>query len=733
MRGKIRFIADVTESEFERADFDEFVHWIKRQIKYQLDIETNVVEKWNEYKLISIQFGSCSLIDRRQYFFQWSALTDQQKAVIKEILEDGTQQKLAHNAKFEYIVLRFHGIIIDNIYDTMLAEKILRGGLENIEYALDDISWKYLRIIMDKSLQQSFGDNIITDPKIVYGVEDVTWLDIIQKMQIDEAREKDLLNVFALEMEALPGFSEMTYNGMELDQQAWRQNIRLAEPLVDEAYKKLNECLLQEPFYKFAVSKGYVSSEDRCLINYGSHQQKAELLKLLFPDIQGGSVAIVRKYIRENYQALNPGDLSILMNYLDKNFDLMYNRLLDEYRQYLVDHGYLVPAGMITINWNSRDQALEVIQQAIPRLRSLAEEEVAKFNHPILDARSNYVDAVKLITTYGEKFIRDHVCSDGKVRTNFNQVVSTGRVSSSSPNMQNIPAKEEVGTRYRNAFVCDPGWVFVDSDYTGQELALIAFASKDPVWLGAIERGEDLHSVCAELVFGKKWRDGQQDGCLYYKMQVGNDGVLKQLKQKCSCKQHKSMRTAVKTINFGLAYGMSEIKLSGTLKITRQEAINLINDYFRVFPGIKKTLDFLGEFGVKNGYIMTFAPFKRKRWFPFWLENRGYVSAHISGIKYNSTLGEIERASKNMPFQGGGGDMVKVAIILIRNYIKENNLWDKVKLVMQVHDQVTTICVAEIAEEWKSKMDELMIEAARLIVPTGILKADTNITPVWTK
>jgi DNA polymerase-1 len=178
---------------------------------------------------------------------------------------------------------------------------------------------------------------------------------------------------------------------------------------------------------------------------------------------------------------------------------------------------------------------------------------------------------------------------------------------------------------------------------------------------------------------------------------------------------------------------MSEIKLAGTLKISRQEALNMIADYFKVFPGIKRTLDFLGEFGVRNGYIQTFSPFFRKRWFPFWYEHRGYIEAHVSGIKYHPTLGEIERASKNMPFQGGGGDMVKMAVILIRNYTKEHNLWNKIKLNMQVHDQITCSAIADYASEWKDIMDRLMCKAADIIVTTGILKADTNISSCWTK
>lgn len=182
-----------------------------------------------------------------------------------------------------------------------------------------------------------------------------------------------------------------------------------------------------------------------------------------------------------------------------------------------------------------------------------------------------------------------------------------------------------------------------------------------------------------------------------------------------------------------MAYGMSEIKLAGELDITVPEAMALIRRYFTVFPAIGRTLTFLGEYGVTNGVIMTIAPFFRKRWFPHWAGYTPWIEAHIKGIKYVPVLGEIERASKNHPIQGTGADMMKLAMVLVRNYIRDNNLRDTIKLACQVHDQLDTVCKDAYTEQWKVKLDELMCEAALLIIPTGILKADTQISSVWTK
>lgn len=177
---------------------------------------------------------------------------------------------------------------------------------------------------------------------------------------------------------------------------------------------------------------------------------------------------------------------------------------------------------------------------------------------------------------------------------------------------------------------------------------------------------------------------------------------------------------------------MSKYKLSGTLDITLDEAAALIADYFKAFPKIKGLLDYLGRFGVKNGWIMTLQPFVRKRWYAEWSEYAHRIDDYLSG-DYVHTLGEIERASKNMPIQGSAADIAKLSLCLIRWYIQDNNLDDKVKIVAQVHDQNTTIVKEDFAEEWKLVLHQMMLDAALVVIPNGLLGADTTITDKWSK
>ncbi len=350
------------------------------------------------------------------------------------------------------------------------------------------------------------------------------------------------------------------------------------------------------------------------------------------------------------------------------------------------------------IKWSSPMQTLELFRNLVPDLEDVNGKKLNKYRykHKLIDEYIRYKERTKLANAYGTKFF-NYVNCDGKVHTNFSQILDTGRVSSSKPNMQQIPSDNT----FRNCFIAPDGWVFVSSDYSSQELNVIAYGSQDPVWLDALEKGLDLHGVCADLVFEDKWRSADDT-------------------------EKKKLRTQIKAINFGLAYGMGPFKLADTLQISKQEAEDLIEKYFTEFPNIREFLTKLGTFGTHNGYIRTFKPFKRRRWFDSW-----YPKMWNDRDKMME-LGSIERASKNTPIQGSSADMTKLALIYIYKEIQAN--WEgSVKIVMTVHDQIDTICKQEVAKEWAVKMTELMEKAAIKIIPNGLLKADTNISETWEK
>lgn len=730
---------ELVSREGSREIFNQFKEWVYTQQYIQLDVETNVTKYVRERELKTVQFGSVNQKDSVQWVFQWSYLQYEERAFIKRILESTQWEKIIQNAAFELMVFLNYGIRIRRIYDTMLCERILwcgYTGVHQISTALDAIVLRRLGYKMPKLEGSNFGDDIITEAKLVYAAEDIQFLDKIKNQQLLELHQHNLEYVAALENEAVIGFAQMMWEGMYLDKDEWLSHLEWARPMVEEAEQKLDQWLEKEPFRSRAIKLGYINLEDQLLINWNSNPQKQKIVARIFPGCSGATKPIVSKWM-----AKTDHELQVLADeYLNGTTKtLLEDHLLQNHRDWLVENELLRPAGTSIINWNSTQQVLPLIQVVDPKLKNMNEDSMGKFSHPIGLDIEQYKERLKLISTYGEKFL-EHVDPDGLVRTSFNQILTTGRISSSEPNMQNITVKELTGTRYRNSFKPPKGFKFVSSDYVSQELVCIAYLSRDKAWLEALRKGQDLHSVSAELVFGSRnnpfhisWKEAADKDCAYYKLTKDVDGKIGPARQKCKCPKHKVMRDTCKSITFGLAYGMTKFRLAAMLRISVKEANDLLLTYHRAMPAIGRTMTFLGNFGVRNGYIQTMAPFFRKRWFPDWQYRQRYIDEHIAGVREDWVLSSIEKEAKNQPIQGSSADCTKVAICMVMWELDEKDLHDTVKLVLQVHDQLDTVARDDYAEKWKPRLTEIMEEAARLIIPNGLLKAETTITPVWSK
>jgi len=368
----------------------------------------------------------------------------------------------------------------------------------------------------------------------------------------------------------------------------------------------------------------------------------------------------------------------------------------------------------VGVKWSSPSQVTKVLQKLDPSLENTNMKELYKRqrSHILIKTIIDYRKKTKLMTTYGKDFVNYINKNSNRIHTVFWQILNTGRVSSGQrgkysymnyPNMQNIPADN----RYRNCFHAEKGWKLVTMDYSGQELRLIAEGSKDPTWIQAFKNGEDVHGKVASLVF---------------------DIDMDKVRDKPEFLRGKSYRDVAKTINFGLAYGMQYTSLANTLDIPQTDAKHFIDKYFEELPGIKKFLHALGNYGKKNGHIKTFKPFRRVRWFEDW----GMLNAMDPGTKFKR-LGEIERASMNTPIQGSGADMIKLALALISEKISKDNLYDKVKIVSQVHDEITCEVRDDFIDEWKLIQEDLMVSAGKEICQSVDMVVDGTITQEWCK
>ncbi len=314
-------------------------------------------------------------------------------------------------------------------------------------------------------------------------------------------------------------------------------------------------------------------------------------------------------------------------------------------------------------------------------LEELAEEhQIAK---DILEQRH----LNKLKTTYIETLPELISPIDGRVHTNFNQTITTtGRLSSSNPNLQNIPIRTELGNRIRGAFIPKDreNSIILSADYSQIELRLMAHCSKDDSLIDAFCNDEDVHSITASKVF---------------------DVPLEEVT--------KDMRYKAKTVNFGIVYGQSRFGLSSTLGISQFEAQEFINKYFATYPGVKDYMDSTIKFAYEHGYVETL--YGRKR----------YLLAELTST--NSKIQEAaQRAAINAPLQGTAADIVKLAMNRLQKYIDESNL--KSQIVIQVHDEL----VLEVPKNELEIITTLVKEAMELEQPFLVpLKVDIATGPSW--
>ena len=482
----------------------------------------------------------------------------------------------------------------------------------------------------------------------------------------------------------------------------------VAKRRLDKEYEKTTRSTFinhKGPFTKEQVVYGIQDVEDLIEIN-----------RLQWEEIDKLDLAKAAKL--ENNVVLAFADIEFNGIYLDKTaweriakdvkkdvdalFEEMENMLYDEFPEYREMQTDLFGGGRAnTLNWNSPKEVLAFMKKfdssldgvGGPVLKPIANK------HPIIAKYVEYKEKTKLYNAYGPDFYK-YIKADGKIHTNFDQILETGRVSSRGPNMQQIPADNT----YRNAFIPkEDDWVFVSSDFSAQELCIIAFGSQDPVWLKVLREGGDLHGTCAELVFGQEWT----------KLGANND-------ERKNTPEGKKLRTHIKVVNFGLAYGMAAFSLAGSLGISEKEAKALIAKYYKTFPKIKGFLEKLGKYGKKHGNIRTYNPFRRMRRFMYWDGDN----------TSKSDMAKIERASKNTPIQGSGADMTKLALVMLREVFKDE---PRVRIVMTVHDQIDMVVHEGYAEKASEILSGTMEKAAEFIVGQGLLKSDSQISKQWEK
>jgi DNA polymerase-1 len=298
----------------------------------------------------------------------------------------------------------------------------------------------------------------------------------------------------------------------------------------------------------------------------------------------------------------------------------------------------------------------------------------------ILEHRS----LAKLKSTYTDKLPEQINPQTGRVHTSYHQAVAaTGRLSSSDPNLQNIPIRTEAGRRIRKAFIAPAGHVILAADYSQIELRIMAHLSQDPGLLGAFNDGVDVHRSTAAEVFGKAYDEVSSD-----------------------------LRRSAKAINFGLMYGMSAFGLAKQLDISRTEAQEYMDTYFSRYPGVRDFMENTREAARENGYVETL--FGRRLYLP-----------EINARNMMRRQG-AERAAINAPMQGTAADIIKIAMIRVDDWLRQSG--SEARLIMQVHDELVLEVPEAQLDEVRTAVIEHMSTAAELKVP---LIVDAGFGPDW--
>lgn len=516
---------------------------------------------------------------------------------LKPLLEGDKVAKLAHNAKYDMMVLAECGVAVNNLtFDTMIAAHLIGEkslGLKALAFSKLEIEMTPISALIGSGAKQLSMSQVDIKKAADYASADADMTLRLAELLGKELRQQGLWQLFAeVEMPLVPVLLIMERNGVALDVGLLRDMSRNLGEQVAE---------LEEKIYSQAGQQ----------FNINSPQQ---LGRILYDELQ----LPTKRKGKSRYST----EASVLEE-LRKDYPIVGNIL--EYRQ-------------------------------------------------LTKMKSTYVDALPGMVNP----------KTGRVHTSFNQTrTATGRLSSSEPNMQNIPIRGELGGQVRQAFIASQGSYLLGGDYSQIDLRALAHLSQDTGLLSAFENDEDVHAATAAQIFGVE-----------------------------ASRITPDMRRLAKTVNFGVIYGMSDYGLEQATELSREEAARFIAAYFEKYPGVRQYLDATKEQARKSGYVQTLLG--RRRFIPD-------INSSNRQVREGA-----ERMAINMPVQGTSADIIKVAMINMHREMAKQRL--RSKMLLQVHDELLFEVPDGEMETMRQLVPEIMSNALELSIP---LKVDIKEGKNW--
>lgn len=439
--------ADIAYDDFKLADLDEFKQWVEDKSMFQLDTETLFVPDTanvnEERKLVLIQIGDIN--KENQWLIEAQAVHNdpQLRGFFKTFFEDTDNSFIAHNAFFEYTVIKVaFDIRVENIHDTFLMSKILNTGydLEDGYHSLAGCLQRFFGIEVDKEEQTKFTFDVLTESQIIYAATDVLHLyDLFVRL-------KELLEGWDLwflynrvEREVIKAYADMGINEMKFDLDHWS---KLTKTLIDDddvQRTKLNNSVIADTklvdYLKTSSTVtgiNLVQPKDKMDLNWGSNVARKQVLTKIIPDLM-----TLGRFTKPELKKIHKADVltatenKILKLYLDRDFVKLNRYLRIHYKDWLYDNGYFLKKNDIRINWNSNIHKLYIFQFYYPHLENTNAKTLKRIHvNPLINTYKKYVKVHKSVTTYGEGFIPKYVTRKGTISPRgCRSILNTGRIA----------------------------------------------------------------------------------------------------------------------------------------------------------------------------------------------------------------------------------------------------------------------------------------------------------------
>lgn len=677
----------------------DVVHFLSNVEEFGLDLETNMVDGFYDRRIRTIQVGNRqnqyvidllafagsteSLVNGMGDQYRSSCIkssgVDYVRNTLRPYLETDKIIKVGYSLSFEYETIKWNlGLRIYGLYDCFLVEKVLNSGKVDFKkvknfWGMDDCVARYCGLQISKGEQKTFDlSTPLTPEQITYAGLDTRFPIAMKGAQEKRVEALKLNRTVKLENDAIPAFGDMHLNGMLINTEKWLAEISKTQEL---------------------------------------HVKNIELLDELFIPIVGlcsqphteNELNLCEKFWRDETDKAQRADYRTKfykMRKANKDWEKKKDKIEGKANVQYGSPGQLLAAlRLAKVNiGNTNDDTLEVLE-----------------GNKYVDAVREFRTTEKILDSYSQSYLDEHIHpKTGRVHAIFDQLgAATGRTASRKPNMQNIN-KESV---WRECFIARPGKVILTIDYSGCELRILAEVSGEKVWIDAFNAGWDVHSVGAEMIFGAKWKDAACKGGEIGKNDKGEDEVLPPCAyynkdhKKCKCPLHKILRDYIKSINFGIAYGMEAKKLARKIKVSVEEAKELLRDYRLAFKKVTACLERLGNEAKALLKSVTLAGRIRFYNKPDWELAKRYTiedcqedgkqfSNNLVNRTYTGMFASIERQGKNSPIQGTNADMVKLSVGCGYDSTGESLMWHRLEpefgalLLSSVHDE----CVIEADE-----------------------------------